>query len=385
MIYKFLALLTYLFTVYISFTMPIGPSEARYMYEEFSAVQILMQLSASYPRLPFLLIATVNFFLFYKLTQYYLHRQKDRGIALAIFVLLPGIISSAILSDQSSLGIFATLLFLLAYKKGVKLVQVLSLILLLLVHKASIILFLAILIYASYSKKLYLLLTSLILLTVGFYLHGFDVSGKPSGYFLELFALYALVFSPFLFLYFLFAIYRQGVIDKNRDILLFVSAISLVLSFVLSIRQYIHIEDFAPFVVIAVILMVDTFSKSYHVRLRPFRKRYKVAFFLILSSLIINSFVLLNHKWLFYIKDPQVHFAYNFYQPYALAKKLKDQGITCIDAQSQRLQNQLRFYEIDRCNEYILHTKEDKSDKKLEIYYKEVYFETLHVSKVNTF
>ncbi|MGM0623413.1 MAG: hypothetical protein ACQESH_05260, partial [Campylobacterota bacterium] len=336
------------------------------MYETNSIVSMLMSLFPDYPRIPFLIISLINFTLFYKLSSFYLTTQKDRVIALSIFVLLPGIISSATLADQSSLAIFATLLFMYAYKIKNTTLQIVSLILLLFVHSASLILFFAIFFYFVFQKNLKMMLLSLGLFTLAYIIHGFDVSGKPSGHFLELFALYAVVFSPLLYLYFLFSIYKQ-VINKNGDILVYICAISLMLSFLFSFRQEINIEDFAPYVVIATLLMVDIFSKSYHVRLKVYRKKYLYAFFIFFSVLLINSVLLLNHKFLFYIVDPTHHFATNFYQPYAVAKALKENEIECIDADSQKLQNQLRFYGINSCSEYLLHNMPKNNAKEIKI------------------
>jgi hypothetical protein len=364
--------------------MPIGPSEAEYMYNSSGAVHWLMHLSSQYPRIPFLLISTANFLLFFYLTKYYLSTLKDRLIALSTFVLLPGIISSAILSDQSSLGIFATLLFLIAYKKENLHFQIASLILLVTVHQASIFLLFALIIYASYKKNGKLLVASIVLFAVGLYLNDFTIGGKPKGHFLELFALYSVVFSPFVYLYFLYAIYRR-VSESDDDVLVFISGISILLSFLLSFRQYIHIEDFAPFVVIATVLMIKTFSRSYHIRLKPFRKNYRIGFFILYVTLVLNSFLLLNHTFLLNFIQPKSHFAYKFYEAGALASQLKQKQISCIDADSPKLQNQLKFYGIEYCSEYVLHSFKKTHDFELELTYKNHYIDTVYVSKVNTF
>lgn len=384
MIYSFIAVITYLFIVYVSFTMPIGPSEANYMYETKGAVSFLMHLFTSYPRIAFLFISTINLLLFFYLTKYYLYTLKDRLIALSIFILLPGIISSAILADQSSLGIFATLLFLIAYKKEHFIFQIFSLLLLVLVHQASIFLLFALIIYSSYKKNGRLLVSSILLFALALYFNDFSIGGKPKGHFLELFALYSVVFSPFLYFYFLYSLYRR-VSEKDDDILVFISVISILLSFLLSFRQYIHIEDFAPFVVIATVLMVKTFSRSYHIRLRPFRRNYKIGFFILYITLVINSFLLVNHSLLFSFIKPQNHFAYKFYYAKSLATALKEHNITCVDVDKDKLQNQLKFYGIEQCSGYVLHSFDENSSEKLEILYKQHLLDTKYVSKVNTF
>jgi len=384
MIYLLISALCYAYIVFVSFTMPIGPSEAEYMYNSSGAVHWLMHLTPQNPRIPFLLVSTLNFVLFFYVTKYYLTTYKDRFIALSTFVLLPGIISSAILADQSSLGIFATLLFLIAYKKQNFYLQIAALIILVAVHQASIFLLFALIIYASYQKNGKLLLASIVLFAIGLYLNDFTIGGKPKGHFLELFALYSVVFSPFVYLYFLYAIYRR-VSESDDDILVFISGISILLSFLLSFRQYIHIEDFAPFVVIATVLMIKTFSRSYHIRLKPFRKNYRIGFFVLYVTLVINSFLLLNHTLLLNFIQPKSHFAYKFYEAKALATQLKENRISCIDADSAKLQNQLKFYGIGYCSEYVLHSFKSSYDFELELNYKNHSIDTVYVSKVNTF
>ncbi len=382
--YRYIALLTYLCIVYVSQTMPIGPSEVVYYYEKTDAVHYLMHLFEGNERLPFLLLSTVNFILFYKLSKFYLESHSDRYVALSMFMLLPGIVSSAILADQSSLGIFAVLSFLLAYKHGHKPLQIAMLLLLFFVHQTSVIFFFSLFFYAIYRRKEYLIVTSLLLFSVGMYVYGYAVEGRPSGHFVELFGLYAVVFSPLVFLYFLYSLYRSA-LDRKIDIMWFIAVISLLLSMLLSFRQYISIEQFAPFVVVAIVITVQVFSRSYRVRLREFRKRYKRMFLFIFVTLVINSALLLQHKVLFHFIEPKNHFAFRFYQPKALSEALKENRIPCVHTSSKKLQYQLRYYGIERCSEYILHSYPLQDTKKIDVYYENMYFGTKYVSKINTF
>ncbi|MGM0533413.1 MAG: hypothetical protein ACQERK_02840 [Campylobacterota bacterium] len=380
--YRLIIVLAYLLIAYQSFTLPIGPSEAHYIQGQNSIVTFLAYLGGDYFRLAFFLLSTVNFILFYRLGGYYLRYQKDRVIALSVFMLLPGVISSAVLVDPSSVSIFLVLVFLLAYKKKQSYLQTLSLLALLFVNPSSAILFFALFVYAVVKKEKVLLQNAIILFTAAAYMGGFDVGGKPQGRFLETFALLAVIFSPFFFLYFLYSLYRV-VTERQKDILWYIVTVSLAMIMLFSFRQHIDIEQSAPFLVIGVIMTVDMFSRSYRVRLRPFRKVYKTFFTLIYLSLFVTAMVLLNNAWLYHFITPSHHFAHTFYQPYALASSLQQNGYACVDAGQTKLQYQLQTYGIDYCSEYVLHSNEVNNADKLQLTYKNFIFDPQYVTKVN--
>ena len=52
--------------------------------------------------------------------------------------------------------------------------------------------------------------------------------------------------------------------------------------------ERVYIEDFAPFVVISIPLMLKTFLHSYRVRLKEFRKIYNILAILIVGMLSLN-------------------------------------------------------------------------------------------------
>lgn len=68
--------------------------------------------------------------------------------------------------------------------------------------------YIALFIYAAMNRKMDMLVLTLILFGTSMFLYGFDTGGKPKGYFVDTFGVYATVFSPFLFLYFIYSMYR---------------------------------------------------------------------------------------------------------------------------------------------------------------------------------
>ncbi len=166
-----------------------------------------------------------------------------------IYALLPGVNSAALLLNPISVVIFLTLLFLYLYIYGYKILSYSILAITLLVDNSFLILYLALFFYAISIKDKKLLIYSMILFGISMYLYGFDDGGKPKGYFIDMLGVYAAIFSPFLFLYYIYALYRV-LIKEQKSILWYITFVSFAMSMLLSMRQKIYIEDFAPFVVI---------------------------------------------------------------------------------------------------------------------------------------
>jgi 4-amino-4-deoxy-L-arabinose transferase-like glycosyltransferase len=67
-------------------------------------------------RLPFILFYLGSSVLLYLLTDDYFKQQFDRLLSVAIFMMLPGVNSAALLLNESIIVIFCTLLYLYLYK-----------------------------------------------------------------------------------------------------------------------------------------------------------------------------------------------------------------------------------------------------------------------------
>ena len=361
--YFFLFLVIYtIAAVYLASTTPVSPHEVKLFFAYDSIVSMLMHGGKAIVdesvfgpflgiRLFFLLIGFISIFLYYRMSWIYLDREEDRHTATVIYMLLPGIITALALANISILVIPLVLLFLLAYDRGWLWAQALLMFLLFMLHDASVIFFIAIFIYSLIRKEIPLvILSGFFLMLIFVTLQGVEIRGKPSGYFADLFGLYAALFSPLLFIYFFYTMYRI-LLREEKNILWYISSIALLASLVLSVRQRIILTDFAPYVVISVVLMLDTYYKSLRIRLPEYRGFYRGGFAVVILVLVMSSLTIVFHKAFFSLMThPEKHFAARLYEPYWLAEKLKKQKLECYDTFDGRVASQLRFYGIESCH-----------------------------------
>ncbi len=317
-------------------------------------------------RLPFIILNIFSLFLIYKIGKLFLKRKIDRIFSTAIFALLPGINSAALLVNPASLIIFLTLFFVYLYMYNYKILSYLLLILVLFIDNSFSILYLSLIFYAISRKDKKLLIFSLALFSISMYLYGFDDGGKPKGYFLDTFGVYAAIFSPFLFLYYVYALYRI-LIKEEKNLIWYISFTAFVFSLLLSFRQRVHLEDFAPYATLAIPLMVKVFFNSYRVRLPEFRKWHKAILTFIILTLIVNTFFIFVNKPLYiFLSNPKKHFAYKYHVAKELVKDLKSKNINEINIQNKSLAIRLKFYGIKNGGKEIL-TRNKINDKKADI------------------
>ncbi len=304
-------------------------------------------------KLPFIIFYTFSSILLYLLTDDYFRYQKDRVLASAIFMILPGVNSAAIMLNESIVVIFFTLLYLYLYKlKGKE--NYFLLFLYLFIDNSFAILYLALFFYSMKKKDDRLLFVSLILFGLSMSIYGFEIGGKPQGYLIDTFGIYASVFSPLLFLYFFYAIYRFG-IKYDRDMYWYLAITALLLSFVFSLRQKVYLEDFAPFVVVAIPVMVKLIMHSTRVRVKEHSGNYRFLGYLLLFSLILNFGVFVLNKTLYLVlENPKKHFAYDYHIVKELAQVLKDKKISAVKCQDKGLSQRLKFYGIEIGGKYLL-------------------------------
>jgi hypothetical protein len=361
-------------------TLGIGPDEARIVFENpFYSMLYELYPNELFVRLPTIVLTLCNVVLIYKLAKIYLKKREDALLSAFIFALLPAVIGSAVVINKAPFILFLSLLFIFVYHKMPPLAYVFAAILLFVDH-AFATLFLATAFYAYYKKKKeWIYFLGLFIASISFF--GFDVGGKPKNYFLDTFAIFAAIFSPLLFLYFFYTIYRILVKEK-KDLIWFISATAFLFSLFLSFRQRIALIDFAPFAVLGVILMVRTYKHSLRVRLKKYQKRLKIAFYVVMATMLLNDAALLLHKGLFWLWPSKNHFAYQFYVGKALADALKKRGVPCIEAKS-KLKHQLRFYGVGECEEYKLLTKPMPNALTIEITFGNRKVSQFYVSKSN--
>ncbi len=355
----FLALFFYVIAVfYLAATTPISPHEAKILYTSQDVVGTLMRWGESLVpgfiglRVFYLFLGFVTVGLFYELSRRYFPKREDAYLSTFIFMFLPGILTATTLVNVAIIVLPLVLLFVLLYEKGHFVVLPFIMLALFFIHEASIIFFVAVLLYAMIHKDKKLIIVSSAFLFAFIYLaKGIEIGGRPSGHFIEVFGLYATVFSPLIFLYFFYAMYRI-LLREKKTLLWYISFTAFAFSLLLSIRQRVYITDFAPYVMIAIVLMLDVFNHSVRVRLPEFQKRYKWGFYVVMVFLALSAFVIVFHKMLFYAaSDPSRHFANRIYAPYLLAEQLKAEGITCYDDVHWRERYQLRYYSISPCIE----------------------------------
>ena len=343
--------------LYLASSIPIGPHEATLYYSDAGSLYFLTHIFENFFknslafRMPFILFGFLNIPLFFIMSRNYFNKIEESYLATTIYLLLPGIIASTILVNISVLVITFVLLFIIFYEKRILFGQLLSMISLLLLHDASILFFIALSIFFGVKEKKKYFLLSLILGLISLYFNGLEIGGRPTGEFLQLFALYLALFSPLVFLYFFYALYRIS-LREQKDILWYISFTAFIFSIVLSLRQQVDMTDFAPYVIVSVVLMLLTYHKTLHVRLPIFQKSYRLGFKIVLSSLLFSSTIILFHPILFYIiNDKSQHFAYSFYEPYWHIVKLKKIGKNCYTVKNQKVQYQLKYYDIEECKE----------------------------------
>ncbi len=334
-------------------------------------------------RLPFILFYLLSLLLMFLLTRDFFNKQSDRYISLSIFMILPGLISASLLVNSAIVVTFLVLLYVLYYQKWKKHCYAL-LVLFLFVDNSFAILYLALFFFSLRHKDKKLLIISLLLFFISMSIYGFDSSGKPRGFLVDTFAIYATIFSPLLFIYFFYTVYRSG-IKKERGLIWYIATTSLIFSFVLSFRQRINIEDYAPYVVIFLPYMVRTFLHTIRVRLPQFRNKHYLISSLVLIVLFINLFFTIVNKPLYMlVEDPKKHFIYKYDYVKQLAKDLKENHINDIYTDDKKLLLRLKFYDINSGDKFYLSTKDLKIyDYKFEIkYYGKVIYTAYVIKKI---
>lgn len=342
--------------LYLVATTPISPHEAKQFYVSHDLVSLLMHLGDSLipnlfgMRIFFVFFGFLSIIFFYEFSRRYFSIREDAYLATFIFMLLPGIVTGSILANVAIIVLPFVLLFVLLYEKKHFIFLPFIMLILFFIHEASIIFFVALLLYGMIHKdKKLSILSAAFLLAFVYLAKGIEMGGRPSGHFVEIFGLYAAVFSPLVFFYFFYTMYRIF-LRGEKSLLWYISFTALIVSLLLSIRQKIHITDFAPYVMMAIPLMLHTYYNSLRIRLPQFQKKYILGFKTVIASLLLSVFSILFYQVIFQVsKDPTSFFSNKIYAPYFLAKELKSKGISCYDVHNERERYQLQYYNISPC------------------------------------
>ena len=295
---------------------------------------------------------------------------------------LPGVLSASLLVNTAIITTFFTLLYIYYYEKKRKHLYYL-LPFLLFVDNAFAILFLALFLFSLRSKDKKLLYFSLVLFFLSIFIYGFSTDGRPRGYLFDTFGIYATIFSPLVFLYFIYALYRSAIL-RDRSLTWYISITALLLSILISFRQRVFIEDFAPFVVIATPIMVKMFLNSYRVRLKEFRKTYNLIASVTIILLFLNVlFTFISKPLYLVLSEPRKHFVYQYHFAKELAQELKTRDIDYIYFEDSELALRQRFYGIKEGTSYYLSNSEFYNyDEKIVISYYSKELFSVYIKKL---
>ena len=214
------------------------------------------------------------------------------------------------------------------------------------VDKSFGILFLSLFFFALYRKNTPLLFFALALFAGCVGLYEFDFSGKPKGYFLDTLGVFAAAFSPFVFVYYFYVIYRLA-FKPQKPMLWFIMSTSFLFCLIFSLRQRLYLEEFLPFCVISTPLLISTLMSSYRIRLPNLRLKYNIFIECSLIFLALCYVAIIFNSFLYaFTSKPQQHFAYNYHIAKELATKLKKRGINKVKTDKE-MQLRLKFYGID--------------------------------------
>ena len=370
----------------------ISFSEAELLYGEFSFLQLLVNISL-YAfgqndfalRLPMIILHLLSIVLLSEISKKYIPSAKNRLWLILLFILLPGVVSSSLIVNSAGLLIFGVLLFAYIYENfSIKFIYPL-LAFYAVINAGFVYLFLGLIAYYIFNKERYNLLYSFSLFSLSVYLYGFEAYGAPSGYFLDAIAVYSAVFSPIVFIYLFYALYRRYLTNKI-DLEWYIVSTVLLISLILSFRQRVSIEYFAPYLMLGLPLAAQTFISSYRVRLKNFRGGYKAIFTVSFAILALNTLVVFFNKDLYLlIENPKNHFAYDMHVAKELSEQLKSKDITCVTT-DRKYELRLKFYGISTCEEYGLVENRllEKKDSNVTISYKNVVLYSANVTKLNT-
>ena len=348
-----ICLIDFVFLLYAANSLSISYNEAEIFFQKHSLLGYILKLSAHFFGQNDLAVRGVMIFfhiasvvLMYKVSKFYIKLEFDRIIAVLLFVLLPGTLASALIINNAGICITLALLCIYLFHIKKKILFSLFFCLAFFIDGDFLIFYAGFFIFALYKRKPPLAWLSVILFLLTLYFFGFETNGRPSGHFIDTFGIFAAVFSPFVFIFFVYTIYRIWVKEK-KDLLWFIAICSFCFCMIVSVRQRLALEQFLPFCVIATPLMVRVFFNSYRVRLPKFRKGHKICTGLVMLFLVFNwSAIIFNQIFYLFLSDPAKHLTYKFDVAKELADKLKEAGVQDIATDDTRLALRLKFYGI---------------------------------------
>jgi len=335
---------------------PIVHSEANILFDNSNTItstisRLIYSINSSivFVRFLFFLISLLSLYLFSKMAEDYFIYKDYKYLSILIYLLIPGVFLSFVIVNYATIPIFLTLLFIYFCKINKYYLWLIPLVLLFFTNTAVFAFYIATALYA-YSKKEWLLfIASFALFLVASVYSSYPIDGIPRGHLLQLFGIYGAALSPLLFIFIIYSLYRVGVKGK-KTLLWFISTTLFVVSILLSIRQKIKVTDFAPYIVIAVPIMVLVYKNSISIRLKQFRKMYiKICYLIVTMLLLETSLIALNYPIYQLFNKTIWLIDKNIYKTPVKIKKLEKKSIKCLDTIRKRDINLYKYYGIEKC------------------------------------
>ncbi len=351
---KFSILLFYTVIVtYFAYFTPIIPSEATTFYNEKSTLSYLMHAGYSYfpnelgIRLFSIFSGLLGIVLFYIYSKDIFHNKKDALLATFIFSMLPIVVFGGTIANTTMFVFDLVLFYIISYFRKWYFGEIVAMVAILLIHDGAIVFFLALLFYSLAKREKRVIIESSLALCWILY-HGIKIRifSHPVGHFVDIFSTYAFAFSPFIFLYLLYAFYRIWVKEK-KDIVWSISSFAIFVSILLSIRQRVYIADYIPYILAGFVLMFQTYFQSIRVRLPAHQRIYKNGFYASVAMEVLLLIMLAALPLIFALSGK--YYVSKIYKPYKIAQELKEKGIQCYNSKNQKEKLQLRFYNISSC------------------------------------
>ena len=339
------------------YTTPLSPSEAKLFFKEsFSpTIKISKWLYNHYHtifslRVFIYLLSLINAYLYWQVLRDYFKKEQDRVFAFSIYLLLPGVIASAVILNEALYAFMMVLIFLLAYKRGLFYLEALAMVLLLFSPTATFAFYGAIALYGYRRDEKRLLILGSILFIASLIFGAYKIGGHPNGHFLELLGVYMALFSPLFFIYYLYSLYRISW-EGERNIYWYISWVAMVFSIALSIRQQVLITDFSSYLLAGAMLPIALYLRTLRVRLRRFQTSYRLMGSVVVAGLIFSSLMLFFHRPIYrLLNSPSKFFVAPLYYPYDLANRLKQEGRGCYPPTiKSRYQKLMLFYSLKPC------------------------------------
>ena len=310
-------------------------------------------------KIPNLLFHALNLVLIYLISNRLLKYKGDSVLCVVIYAIVPGVIMQGSILNESIIMLFIVLL--VCYIELIsKKITYPFLALAVFVDESAFMLFLALFFYALFKENnerrfiariyanlrvnLKILVFAVICFALNLYLFGVDISGRPRGNFLDIFSEFALLYSPLLFVYFIYTIYRNFAKYK-ANLLLFVSGTSIIVSIILSVRQDIDKEIFMFMSLCGIPLMIRQLLSDIRLRLPQFQLNYKRRFIIVIAVLVLEAGLLIFSKQIYRLSNDDEIFLNQFYIAKEVAYELKKRDISRVSVEG-RMQKRLAFYGI---------------------------------------